>query len=55
MIGGYLDLQAAIIAEQEGVLVKTLGDGSMSNFGSASSVLRAAIKIQTASADADSD
>ena len=54
-IGGHLDLQAAIIAEQEGVLVKTLGDGSMSSFGSASSALRAAIKIQTASAAADSD
>tara|TARA_Y100000588_G_scaffold71144_1_gene73060 strand:+ start:874 stop:1164 length:291 start_codon:yes stop_codon:yes gene_type:complete len=55
VIGGYLDLQAAIIAEQEGVLVKTLGDGSMSSFGSASSALRAAIKTQTASAEVDSD
>ena len=55
MIGGHLDLQAAIIAEQEGVLVKTLGDGSMSGFDSASSALRAAIKTQTASAEVDSD
>ena len=54
-IGDHLDLQAAIIAEQEGILVKTLGDGSMSGFDSASSALRAAIKTQTASAEVDSD
>jgi adenylate cyclase len=47
-MGRQLDLQASAIARHDGILVKTLGDGSMSSFGSARSAMRAAADIQTA-------
>lgn len=49
-IGKQLDVQASAISTHEGVLVKTLGDGSMSSFGSAGGAMRAAMAIQSAAA-----
>lgn len=54
-IGRQLDLQASAISKHEGTLVKTLGDGSMSSFGTASSALRAAIAIQSAAAETNDE
>ena len=54
-IGQQLDQQALAIAKHDGKLVKTLGDGSMSSFGSARSAMRAATDIQAASAAAPSE
>ena len=47
-IGAQLDLQASAISRHQGVLVKTLGDGSMCSFGAAGGAMRAAIAMQTA-------
>ncbi len=47
-IGRHLDLQSSAISKQDGKLVKTLGDGSMSSFMAASGAMRAAIAIQSA-------
>ena len=49
-IGWQLDQQASVITENDGVLIKTLGDGSMSSFGAAGAALRAALAIQATAA-----
>jgi len=46
MIKRYHDSAAAAIKSNSGVLVKTIGDGTLSHFESASSALRAAVAIQ---------
>ena len=54
-IGRQLDLQASAISKNDGALVKTLGDGSMSSFGAASGAMRAAIGIQSAAAESSDE
>jgi adenylate cyclase len=54
-IGKHFDLQASAISKHDGVLVKTLGDGSMSSFGAAGGALRAAMAIQAAASAISDD
>lgn len=54
-IGEQLNQQASEIARHDGVLVKTLGDGSMSHFGAASGAMRAARAIQAAAATSQAE
>lgn len=54
-IGRQLNQQALAISKFDGTLVKTLGDGSMSSFGSAKSAMRSAVKIQSAGAASPSE
>jgi len=46
-IGKQLELQALVISNHEGKLVKTLGDGAMASFSSAGAAIRAAKEIQS--------
>lgn len=45
-MGAHLSMIARVVEEHGGELVKSLGDGSMTSFPSASAALRAAIQIQ---------
>lgn len=51
LVGRHLDGVAAIVGETGGRMVKTLGDGTMSTFGSARAALAAATAIQRALGD----
>lgn len=46
MVGAHVTQMGAVICEYGGVLIKSLGDGTMSRFGSARSALRAAMALQ---------
>jgi class 3 adenylate cyclase len=45
-IGRHLDTLTKMVEENGGTIVKTLGDGAMSSFGSTSRAMRAAISLQ---------
>jgi len=51
----HLETVSGAISENDGTLVKSLGDGTMSTFDSARSAMNAAIAIQTLMANADSE
>jgi class 3 adenylate cyclase len=55
LITDHFDSVRKIVEDERGTVVKTLGDGGMYVFSSGASALRAAIGIQTAVSESDTD